>query len=226
MINMQYFKKFKRKMDRLGFADALKFSFKHFTGIRKREDEIKALYYVMNHCIDITRIPPAKGVLRKLQLCDAVLLNIFALICGREGWNYWLAYGTLLGAVRHKGFIPWDDDMDIVMPRKDFISVRKRLPEILREQGITEFSVPHFEDDGMWFHYKDGIWIDINPADIINSGSDDEAESRENIQKILLEWKKFFYANKKRLSPDELDAGREKIISIYADRGGGTCCLI
>ena len=48
-----------------------------------------------------------------------ILIEI-AKICDRQGITYFLGYGTLIGAIRHKGFIPWDDDIDVLLPRNDY----------------------------------------------------------------------------------------------------------
>ena len=70
---------------------------------------------------------------REIQLGELSLLKSFIAICSKHDLRYYALGGTLLGAIRHKGFIPWDDDMDLGMPRKDyekFISIcKKELPE-------------------------------------------------------------------------------------------------
>lgn len=71
--------------------------------------------------------------LRELQLAELDLMKLFVRICKKHGLRYYMIGGTMLGAVRHKGFIPWDDDMDVGMPRPDYEKflqiVRSELPE-------------------------------------------------------------------------------------------------
>ncbi len=56
----------------------------------------------------------------KLKDIQLSLLNSVATFCEENNIEYFLAYGTLIGAIRHKGYIPWDDDIDLVMMRKDY----------------------------------------------------------------------------------------------------------
>lgn len=70
--------------------------------------------------------------IREIQLVELEILNAVADLCEKHGVRYALYCGTLLGAVRHGGFIPWDDDVDIAMPLKDyyrFLEVADELPK-------------------------------------------------------------------------------------------------
>ena len=60
------------------------------------------------------------GLLRELQLMQLEMALEVDRICKKHGLKYTLIGGTLLGAVRHGGFIPWDDDVDLLMPRPDY----------------------------------------------------------------------------------------------------------
>ena len=75
---------------------------------------------------DITQIPKAEGFLRDYQISLLVILKEFDRICALNNIRYWLSGGTLLGAKRHKGFIPWDDDVDVDMMREDY----ERFPSV------------------------------------------------------------------------------------------------
>lgn len=86
--------------------------------------------------IDITSIPPAEGQLRDIQLANLALLVEFDYVCKQSGLKYWLDFGTLLGAVRHLGFIPWDDDIDIGMPREDYEKIIKTFKKNSRNPDV------------------------------------------------------------------------------------------
>ena len=94
------------------------------------------------------RYNPEGSLLRRAQLRMLHILEVVDGICRREGIPYWLDAGTLLGAVRHKGFIPWDDDMDICILKKDYKRFKKAalesLPPDLAYQDWTT-DPNHFE---------------------------------------------------------------------------------
>ena len=74
----------------------------------------------MTNCDLNLKYNPEGSILRAHQLRMLEILKQVAGICDKFNLTYWLSDGTLLGAVRHGGFIPWDDDLDIQMPSNDF----------------------------------------------------------------------------------------------------------
>lgn len=123
--------------------------------------------------------------LRKLQLTQLEMLKYVDSFCKANGINYSIAYGTLLGAVRHKGFIPWDDDLDICMPRDDynkFIELWKDTDTYLLQNHNTDndFSqsftkirkknTAFVQEVDLNCNYHKGIFIDIFPFDRVPEG--------------------------------------------------------
>lgn len=79
--------------------------------------------------MDYSKVQVDQGQLRKAQMCMVAILDEIDGVCERHNLKYWLDGGSALGAVRHKGFIPWDDDLDVAMMREDFEQFIKYAPQ-------------------------------------------------------------------------------------------------
>lgn len=90
---------------------------------------------------------PDGSLLRKHQLKMLEMLKYIDQVCRKHAIDYWLCSGTLLGAVRHGGFIPWDDDVDIEMRKEDY----QRLIEILKRDIKAGYALQIHETDENYF---------------------------------------------------------------------------
>lgn len=107
---------------------------KKANSLEARLDDIRN---ILTFNMPIDEVPRARGRLRLMQDGNVALLSFFARKCQEYGLRYWLDFGTLLGAVRHKGFIPWDDDLDVSMLRDDYEKLLNLLPVMFpREEGF------------------------------------------------------------------------------------------
>ena len=214
----------KIKLRKNGLWTTVQLCIQKLLGTKTYRDEIDTLFYFLNEYVDIQRLPSTtnKG-LRYVQKCDALLLKIFDKVCEKYSLTYWLDYGTLLGAVRHKGFIPWDDDTDISMPRTDYNRFKTKAANCLRQYGIKVE-----EKEGRigisYQHEKTGIWIDVFPADMLYTDKDIN-KIKPEIEKICNRY--FSYCKRKKydFSDDELMELRKKYFSVYMQGENIFFCL-
>ena len=119
-----------------------------------------------------------KMSLKDIQNVSLEILKDVHEFCVKNSIRYSLAYGTLIGAVRHNGFIPWDDDIDIFMPRPDYqrfceIYSSKQYELIssynrnsyLAYSRVCDMKITLVKEYVPWCNMDTGVWIDIFPLD-------------------------------------------------------------
>lgn len=132
---------------------------------------------------------------KELQQCELEILKWLDEICRKNDLHYFVYGGTLLGAIRHRGFIPWDDDIDTIMPRPDY----EKLIKILKTYNLNSLNLkaesPEISESADFpflkifnmnikFDKADNIidatnaWIDVFPVDGIKN------PVRKNLKKI------------------------------------------
>lgn len=158
---------------------------------------------------------------REIQLEEKKILDKVVTLLDENNIKYSLCGGTLLGAIRHKGFIPWDDDIDIFICRDDY----NKLQEILKENNkldnniffhsyeLKNLNLPftkvynkdiRIEDKRYIDSYENYLWIDIFPVDGLPNNEKEcvKLYSKKEKYRILMKFKKmslsFMFKNKKR----------------------------
>lgn len=143
-----------------------------------------------------------KMTLQEIQNLSLNILKNVHEFCVNHNIRYSLAYGTLIGAIRHKGFIPWDDDIDIIMPRPDYEKFCKlykseKYDLLCDENDSGGYMMAFARVCDCKYTFADtvvpcsvnemGVWIDVFPADNV---SDDFEEFKSFYHKSELLWKK------------------------------------
>lgn len=152
---------------------------------------------------------------RRMQLLQLDMMVEFDRLCKQEGIHYVICCGTLLGAVRHKGYIPWDDDADIAMLRKEYEKFRKVAHKLNRD--ICFFQDHTTDPEYRWgygklrktgttyirlgqehIHCKTGVYVDIFPLDDIPRTT--AGQILNDIECFV--WRKILYSEVGRVAPD------------------------
>lgn len=187
-------------------------------------EEISTLQYFMNLSIDASSIPPSSDPwLRIMQIADAKLLAILKRCSDKHGIKFWLDFGTLLGAKRHSGFIPWDDDLDIAVARSDYDKLLSVLKDELTPLGFDVVEEGVYRKIGVGYkELQTGLWCDIFPVEIYPC-SKNEMEQHDILLNKMNMYYSFYKKKYNRIERHELDKKRKTIIS---SDGSHECALL
>ena len=167
--------------------------------------------------VDIRSLPPATGQVRQVQLAGVYLLDELDYVCKQLNLSYWLDFGALLGAVRHSGFIPWDDDIDVGITRGDYLILIESFDKVKRNDDLyLRFDI-NKDSKGVILklcHKKSShLFLDIFPYDFCNKKLS-EKEQLSYTQKYKKIRKKFV-ENISYVDADDLNRQYKNLIKSF-----------
>lgn len=136
--------------------------------------------------VNIRELPSAEGQIRDIQLANLELLKELDYVCKENNLKYWLDFGTLIGAMRHKGFIPWDDDIDVSMLREDYEKIIEAFQKSSRNSDIyADYcrNKPNYSVNFIKIRHKQcpHLFVDIFPYDVYGKKLSDIEQINESI---------------------------------------------
>lgn len=165
--------------------------------------------------------------LKRLHEIEIEILTEIDRVCKELNVQYFADWGTLLGAVRHKGFIPWDDDVDICMMREDYELFIKKAPALLADKFVlqhylTDPGTPTYQakvrKNGTKFvedYLKNipvhqGIFVDIFPYDVVT----EDSEKRAAYEKKARLYRRLFVSKTVSVSTFEKNKVKKMVFNV------------
>ena len=213
-----------------------------FVTDNRKYDRFRQVYQWAGNACDNRRISQnrlrlvsADPLEQRLKILEAVhgvqkeLLKKLDQVCRAQGLRYAAIHGTLLGAVRHQGFIPWDDDVDIAMPRQDYDRLLELAPQLFTEPyflqtpantenifyggyaKLRRSGTAAIESQHRGRNCHQGIWIDIFPLDYCP----EDGKKQEWLQRRISFWQRLLMAKLYKPGHGMPEDINPKVLSFY-----------
>ncbi len=168
--------------------------------------------------------------LAEIQQGSYQILKKISDICKENGWKWFLAYGTLIGAIRHQGIIPWDDDIDIMMPRPDYEELKRYFIQnkaslyplkLFNKETVKKYPhlISRISDQRYYLEFENeidygiGLFVDVYPLDGVGNDLNSAVKLTRKTKKLA---SLCFLTSRKRFATDNTESKLKMLVKLPA----------